>query len=353
MNMIAKLVRPEILELSKYEVKKTLQETLIYLNRNENPWAGYDIHEEIQLNRYPDSEAIELVDILSQHLCLEQNKILLSRGSDEAIDLIIRIFCTPNKESILILSPTFGMYEFYAKIHGAKVQSINRNCENFSIDVKNIIVADLSNVKVVFICTPNNPTGNIIDIADIRYLCNILSDRSIIVIDEAYIEFSDSMSSISLLKEFQNLIILRTLSKAYGMAGIRCGITLACPFIISLLRKIISPYPLSSLTLYAAKQIFNKLTQTRIEERITIIKQEREKLIIALSSEEKILKVWPSQGNFVLVELDSVENFLQHCRSHNLVLRDVSKQINLNNCVRISVGSSEENRYLLEVIRKY
>ncbi len=344
-NKLFALARPEIVAMSAYRSARSEAATgSIWLDANENPWNDG------QYNRYPDPQPYSLVANLATVYGVKPDQILVTRGSDEGIDLLLRLFCRAGQDEIMICPPTYGMYKVAATIQGASVVEIPLLKEqNFSLNSANILEVWRPSIKLVFLCSPNNPTGNLLAVQDILSICKKLDKKSIIIVDEAYIEFSSSDSLVNYLNDYPNLVILRTLSKAYGLAGIRCGVTIANPGIIQLLKKIIAPYPIPKpIVSIASKQ----LSLNGIESQIKIIYQERDRLFFFLSNLPFVKKVWKSDANFLLFEVENSKMIMDACISNGIVLRDRSSEYNLNNCIRVTIGDPNENTFLMEVLSR-
>lgn len=335
---LEKLVRPNILELKPYKSLREdfVDENLILLEANENPFGEF--------NRYPNSKSAKLKEKLAQIYKVNSEQLFIGNGSDELIDLLIRAFCEPTKDSILVMDPSFVMYEFYAKVNNVKVEKLNLN-QDFEIEkddfeekIKN------SNCKILFLCSPNNPTGNSIENLD--YF--ISKFEGIIIVDEAYIEFSNQKSSTYLLEKFPNLVILKTLSKAYGMAGLRIGIGLASKEIASLVNTMKPPYNVSSFSQEKALEALND--NSTFEKNKELILKEKGVLKEELLKLKIIKKVFPSDANFFLIEFEDAEKVYQYLMKKNILtsLRHPS----LENCLRINVGKPEENLKLIETLKQ-
>lgn len=344
-NELLALARPEIVAMNSYASARSENAMgSIWLDANENPWNSG------QYNRYPEPQPGSLVTLLSTVYNVDSNQVLVTRGSDEGIDLLLRLFCRSGQDKIMICPPTYGMYKVAATIQGASIVEVPLLKEqNFALNVANILNAWQSCIKLIFLCSPNNPTGNLLAVQDILSLCKILDKQSIIVVDEAYVEFANSDSVCRYLNEFPNLVVLRTLSKAYGLAGIRCGVTIANPAIIQLLKKIIAPYPISKPVVSIATK---QLSQNGIETQISVIQQERGRLFDFLSNVALVRKVWKSDANFLLFEAVNAKMVMGVCASHGIVLRDRSNEYNLTNCIRVTVGDPKENTFLMEVLSR-
>ncbi|CAN5257765.1 histidinol-phosphate transaminase [soil metagenome] len=348
MSSILSLVRPEIVAMTAYSSARNEQNVgEVWLNANESPWAHRH-----NLNRYPAPQPQSLQKLLSNIYQINSENMLITRGSDEAIDILLRTFCTAGKDAIMTTPPTYGMYQIAATIQGAEVIIVPLLKEqNFSLDVVEIVKQWRPAVKLIFFCSPNNPTGNLLAIQDILHLCETLKDKAIIVVDEAYIEFAESDSAVKYLHLYNNLVILRTLSKAYGMAGIRCGVAIANAELISIFKKVIAPYPIPTVVAEIIIAEFTAENREQYQKQIQSIKQQRQLLNDFLQCCAWVKKVWPSQTNFILAEVHDADRLMNYCQSHGIVIRNRSKEYNLTNCVRITVGSPEENSRLMEVLQ--
>lgn len=352
MSVISRLVRNEIYSLPSYTAENTKKD-VIALHRNENPWNDFQFANFANLNRYPDSQPLLLRKLLANIYTVKQENILLTRGSDEAIDLVIKLFCAPCKNSILICPPTFGMYEISAKLQSVDVIKVALQPDSFALNLTAIETAMNPDVKIIFVCSPNNPTGNLIDVESIASLCDKYRDQAIVLVDEAYFDYAEGKSCITLLNKKENLVILKTLSKAYGLAAIRCGMAFANTEIINLMQKIISPYPISLLSSLAAQSALSAENLQVMRQRIVLLKFEREKLIARIKQFSWVEKVWPSCANFFLVKVKTRKNLKEYCAEKNILIRDVSNQLNLTDCIRISVGKPEENNYLVQILDEF
>ena len=315
-------------------------EKMIFLDANENPF-------ETGLNRYPDPQQLNLKGALAAQKGLKVENILLGNGSDEVLDLIFRVFCEPNTDNIITLPPTFGIYDVLANTNAIENRKVVLNVD-FQPDVEAIVKVTDANSKLLFICSPNNPTGNTISAQKIKKLLNTFN--GLVVIDEAYIDFSKEESWISRLEEFPNLIITQTLSKAYGLAGIRLGTCYASKEIITVLNRIKLPYNINELTQQRALERVLKTDEVAHE--IEIILKEREILINLLKKVGFIQKIYPTDANFILVKVDNANKRYQQLLEKGIVLRNRTTQALLENCLRITVGTAEENEKLLKAISK-
>lgn len=348
MSSILSLVRPEIVAMTAYSSARSEQNIgEVWLNANENPWSSKH-----NLNRYPAPQPHSLQKLLSSIYQISPENMLITRGSDEAIDILLRTFCSAGKDAIMTTPPTYGMYQIAATIQGAEVIKVPLLKErNFSLDVTQILKQWQPAIKLIFLCSPNNPTGNLLAIQDILQLCDTLKDKAIIVVDEAYIEFAESDSAVRHLHDYNNLIVLRTLSKAYGMAGIRCGVAIANAELISIFKKVIAPYPIPTTVADIIMAEFTAEGREQYQQQVHSIKQQRQILNEFLQHCDWVKKTWPSQANFILIEVNDADNLMNYCQSHGIVIRNRSKEYNLTNSVRITVGSPEENSRLMEVLQ--
>jgi histidinol-phosphate aminotransferase len=344
-NDLIALARPEIVAMNAYRsARSETTQGHIWLDANENK-AGNELY-----YRYPDPQPENLITHLAALYGVATTKILLTRGSDEGIDLLVRLFCRAGQDQIMICPPTYGMYKVAATIQGAGVVEVPLlKEENFALNVGKICQVWQPSIKIIFVCSPNNPTGNLLDVSDILTLCKTLTSKSIVVLDEAYIEFSLRESLITYLDDYPNLVVLRTLSKAYGLAGLRCGVTLANSKIIELLKKIIAPYPIPKPIVNIA---YKQLTDTTVSNKIDIIRYERDRLFEFLSNLFFVKKIWRSDANFLLFETSKAKKLLEICLDNGIVLRDRGSDYSLTNCIRVTIGEPSENTYLMEVLSR-
>lgn len=336
---INNLVRKNILELQPYISFRDNNEFVnpVLLDANESPFG--------ELNRYPDSTQKILKQKLSEIKNIPVDQIAVGNGSDELIDLIIKVFCEPKKDSILMMNPSFAMYGFYASINENKVIKLNLN-ENFEI-VKDDFIAISNDIKckIFFLCSPNNPTGNSIE--DIEFY--IQNFNGIVVVDEAYIEFSGKKSCTELLEKYPNLIVLQTFSKAWGMAGARVGIAYSSQEIIKLINTVKAPYNVNSLSLNKSIEIINKqeLVNSNIENTLNEISWLKNEF----QSVKCIKKVYPTDANFFLIEFENVEKVYEKLLENEILTSKRSPQI--SNCIRINVGNREENTQLIQILKQF
>ena len=348
MSWLSDIARPEIVALKPYE-HASWEPHLERMHANELPWRADADDSDAGLNRYPEPQPKELVARLASLYGVAKEQLLVGRGSDEGIDLLCRAFCRAGQDSILVCPPTFGMYSVMAHVQGASVVSVPLKVnENFAFDEDEVLRQCTPNVKLLFLCSPNNPTGNTIPAEAILRIANRLEGRSIVVVDEAYVEFSSFPSLIPQLGSLPQLAIMRTLSKAHGLAGARCGTLIANPEIIGLLRKVIHPYAITQMTVEAALNVLQPSQLPLMKERLESIKAERQRMFGALGKLAAVKRVWPSDGNFLLVEFADPDRALKSSRASNLLIREVRAQLGLPRTLRISIGTPDQNNRLLE-----
>jgi histidinol-phosphate aminotransferase len=351
MSWISDIARPEIVALKAYE-HASWEPPLERLHANELPWRATGDHSEAGLNRYPEPQPRELVARLAALYGAEPRQVLVGRGSDEAIDLLVRSFCRAGQDSVLICPPTFGMYAVAARIQGAQVVSVPLRIEaGFSLDVDAILRQCTPNVKLVFLCSPNNPTGNLVSEADLLRIAGHVEGRALVVVDEAYIEFAAADSLIRRVTDLPQLAVMRTLSKSHGLAGARCGTLIANPEIITLLRKVIPPYAITQLTVEAVLRLLEPPQIAIMHSRIVEIRSERERVTQAVRQLPGTRRVWPTDTNFFLAEVDDPDRVLRSARAANLLIREVRAQAGLPRAVRISIGTREQNDRLIGALR--
>lgn len=350
-NFINKIARPEIVSMAPYSSARSENRLgKIYLNANEN---SVSCARGKALNRYPEPQPQNLIRKLSALYEVSDRQILVTRGSDEAIDLLFRGFCRPYKDQSLICSPTYGMYKVAASIQGTEVLEVPLiKYDGFSLDIAGIKNAATPTLKLVFICSPNNPTGNLFPQKDVLEICREMKGKALVIVDEAYIEFAETTSMTNFLDEFANLVVLRTMSKLYGLAGVRCGALIAGKDIIDLLRKVIAPYPIPSKAgAIVVKHLTNNLS--KIKDELELIRSERESMYEFLRELPFVIKAWPSRANFLLVNVKDARKFMKHCEVSGIIIRDRSLELGLKNCVRISIGTRREKAVLKKALQRF
>lgn len=350
MNPILELARPDILSLQPYQ-HAAWEPSLERMHANEMPWRASGDTSIAGLNRYPEPQPAELIAHLAALYGVASGNVLAGRGSDEGIDLLVRAFCRAGQDSVLICPPTFGMYKVSARIQGAGVIEVPLlKDRGFALDAPAVLDAWRAGVKLLFLCTPNNPTGNLLDGGAIESLCEELRERAIVVVDEAYIEFAAATSLVERLDRYTNLVILRTLSKAYALAGARCGALLAHADIVSLLARVITPYALPTHTIEAVLKFTDAQHRAESQRRIEAIRAERARLSEELARLPTIRRVWPSEANFILIDCVDADRVLRGAAAAGLIIRDPRSQPGLGSSLRISVGTTEQNDRLLQGI---
>ncbi len=343
---VSQFIRSEILRLTPYRSarEECRGEGAIWLDANEN---AYDIYKN-GLNRYPDPLQRDLKRRIAEWKGVSIDQIFLGNGSDEAIDLLIRATCRPFRDEILITPPTYGMYEVLAKIQGAGVQRVLLDAQ-FQLDLPRFLSAISFNSRLIFLCSPNNPTGNVLHPESVEALLKAFP--GLVVIDEAYIDFSDDPGWLSRLNDFPNLVILQTFSKALGMAGARLGMAFAHREIVAVLNKIKFPYNVNELTLAAAHRALDQLPATwRALERI---RKQRQWLQAQLKTHPQVVTVYPSQANFLLVRFRQAHAIRRHLLNRGIVVRDRSRLPRCEECLRITVGTEQENRRLIQALNEW
>lgn len=345
---IAKLVRPEIQALRAYDAAAQVDDT-VRLNANESPLVSPVDHFRRPLNRYPEVRPRKLQQSLAVRFGCSPERLLVTRGSSEAIDLLIRTFCRAGMDSVLTTSPTFSMYRHYAELQGARfVEVPTLAAEDFAIDVDAMLAACDDSTRLLFLCSPNNPTGTTLPRDHLEKLLQARSDRSAVVVDEAYVEFSKGPSAASLLDSYPNLFVLRTLSKALGFAGVRCGAVLGPADVIRMLGAVQAPYALATPVVECVEDALQDERLALAERSVAAIVEERDRLMRAIGKLDFVRKIWPSDANFFLIEVDDAAGVLRVCREEKILLRHFGGI--LESCIRISVGSSEENDRLLRAL---
>ncbi len=343
MMEIKDLIRENIKSLEAYSSArdefKAMSSEFVFIDANENPF-------DTGLNRYPDPQQNLVKEALSKLKGISKEQILLGNGSDEVLDLIFRVFCEPREDNVIVLPPTYGMYEVLANTNAIELVKIPL-VENFQPNVKEIVKVQDAKTKVLFLCSPNNPTANSFDASSIETL--IKEFNGIVVIDEAYIDFSIEDSWLGRLGEFPNLIVTQTLSKAYGLAAIRLGICYASKEIISILNKIKPPYNVNQLTQDVALQ--SLLNQEKVKNNITAIISERNQLIRDLQNVEIVEKVYTSDANFLLVQVDDANLRYKQLVKLGIIVRNRTTQILCDNCLRFTVGTADENKKLINTLK--
>ncbi len=341
---VQNLVRPHILTLKPYSSARDEYTGAegTFLDANENAF-GSVLNE--NYHRYPDPYQRKVKEKLAKVKHCQPEQIFLGNGSDEPIDLLFRAFCEPHKDSVILMPPTYGMYEVSADLNLVEAKKI-RLTPDFQIDIDAVLKAIDSHTKLIFVCSPNNPSANSLKKVPIRLLLSNFG--GLVVIDEAYIDFAGDTSWIEELDNFPNLVILQTFSKAWGLAALRLGMAFASPEIIKVLNKIKPPYNINEVTQQLALQALDNVEKKN--EMVKAILSERENLVSALGKTPCVIKVYPSNANFVLVKTTDAKKIYDFLVSHQVIVRDRSKVALCDDCLRITVGTAEENNTLLRVL---
>lgn len=341
------LIRANIRKMKPYssardEFSGTAQ---VYLDANENPFNN-------GLNRYPDPHQKALKQRIAQLKKVKPEQVFLGNGSDEPIDLLFRAFCEPGKDHAVFIAPSYGMYEVAANTNNVEYTQVQLTPE-FKLDNEAILLAckrkngALVSTKLLFLCSPNNPSGNLLEKKDVKYLLD--NFNGLVVIDEAYIDFAEDKGWLPELEEHPNLVVLQTLSKAWGLAGIRLGMAFASAPLVAVLDKIKPPYNINELTQQTALKALQD-TAT-VKQQIQLVLVERSKLADGLRPLPFVLRVYPSKANFLLVKTTDARKVYDYCLGHGIILRDRSKIPGCEGCVRVTVGTPEENAKLLQVLK--
>lgn len=347
------LARPEILALQPYSsARHEAGQAEVMLNANEAPWPPPNVRRELRsmsLNRYPDPQPQALLERLAVLYGVDSGQVLVGRGSDEAIDLLVRAFCRPGIDAIALSPPTFGMYAICAAVQGAARIEIPLDAQ-FELNVHSLCDSLPASVKLVFLCSPNNPTGACTSLFDIERIAYAMRGRALVIVDEAYIEFANLASASSLIARHSNLGVLRTLSKAWALAGARIGCLLASVEIVALLRRIMPPYPLPTPSVLAALAALTADGMALTRQRIALTVAERERMAAALARLPSVVDVLPSKANFLCVRFEAATQVYRNLISGGVVVRDVGRYPGLSGYLRLSIGTREENSRLLELL---
>ncbi|EKF9701417.1 histidinol-phosphate transaminase [Vibrio cholerae] len=342
-----KLARQQIQALTPYlSARRIGGSGDVWLNANESPFNNEYKTDFARLNRYSDCQPKAMIQAYANYAGVQPEQVLTSRGADEGIELLIRAFCEPNQDAILFCPPTYGMYAISAETFGVERKKVPLTTD-WQLDLPSI-EANLDRVKLVFVCSPNNPTGNLVKRADIIKLLEMTQDRAIVVMDEAYIDFCPEASTVDLLAQYPNLAILRTLSKAFALAGLRCGFTLANAELINVLLKVIAPYPVPIPVAEIAVQALSPAGLARAKYQVLDLGANRAYLQVGLSMVPGV-QVFEGWGNYLLVKFPDGNALFKAAWEHGIILRNSP----IENCVRISVGNREECEKTVAFIRNY
>lgn len=347
---ISHLARANVLALEPYQSARRLGgKGDVWLNANEYPLTPEYAPRPGNLNRYPACQPDGVINNYARYAGLQPEQVLTCRGADEAIELLIRAFCEPGRDAILFCPPTYGMYSVSAETFGVARKTVAAGVD-WQLNLT-AIETQLEGVKLVYICSPNNPTGNILRPEDIKRLLDLTEGRALVVADEAYIEFCPQATLAGWLKEYPHLVILRTLSKAFALAGLRCGFTLACPEIIQLLLKVIAPYPLSIPVAEIAEQALSLDGLAQMRARVAEITANREWLAQELAACDCVQEVYPSASNYLLARFSPASNAFKALWDQGIILRNQSAQPGLNDCLRITIGTRYECQRVITALR--
>ncbi|GAA4773389.1 MULTISPECIES: histidinol-phosphate transaminase [Flavobacterium] len=340
---IENLIRKNIKQMKSYSSARDefedFEKEMIFLDANENPFEN-------GVNRYPDPQQKSVKSILSKINNITEDQILLGNGSDEVLDLLFRAFCEPRQDNVITLPPTYGMYDVLANLNAIENREVILT-KDFQPDLVQILEAVDQKTKIIFLCSPNNPTGN--SFSDESIVTLLQKFKGLIVIDEAYIDFSDKESWLQELNDYPNLIITQTLSKAYGMAGIRLGILYASKEITSILNKIKPPYNVNVLTQLKAIERLKK--NDSVKKEISVLKGNKELLFKQLLEVNFVVKIYESDANFILVKVDDASKRYKQLLEQGIVVRNRSNQTLCENCLRITIGTADENNKLLNTLK--
>lgn len=339
------IVRPNILALAPYSCARDefKGEASVYIDANENPYNN-------GLNRYPDPRQWKVKELLAPIKGVKPEQIFLGNGSDEAIDLVYRIFCRPGIDNVVAPAPTYGMYQVCAEINDVEYRAVPLGAETFALDVESIAAQVDQHTKVIWICSPNNPSGNAYTAEQLIGIVQRFSEQ-IVVVDEAYIDFSSIPSMTTQLEKFDNLVILQTFSKAWGHAAMRLGIAIASTEIIAFFNNVKYPYNVNELTQNQAIKVLNDVKKK--ERQVNEILAQRDILRDLLLSLSCVVKVYPSDANFLLVKVNDANAIYQYLQSKGIIVRNRHKVQLCANCLRITVGVPEENAELFEALKAF
>jgi len=342
-SAIIRLLRPMVREMAAYRSARDdfedFEAQKTFLDANENPF-------ESEVNRYPDPLQRKLKTALSEIKGVKPDQILLGNGSDEVLDLIFRAFCEPGQDEVILLPPTYGMYGVLAQLNNIIAHAVSLNTD-FELDLEAIIAKVDKKTKVIFVCSPNNPTGNSIPLSQIEALLKRF--KGLVVVDEAYVDFAEQTSALSLLDAYPKLMICQTFSKAYGLAGIRLGIGFADPLIISYLNKIKPPYNINILTQKAAMASLKQ--KKAVEQQVKELIAERQNMEKALLNFNFVRKIFPSNANFLLIQVDDANKRYSQLIENDIVVRNRSSLIGCENCLRVTIGTPQENIKFMNVCK--
>ncbi|PKG97066.1 histidinol-phosphate transaminase [Paraglaciecola sp. MB-3u-78] len=355
-DLVNKLMCENLQALKPYESARRIfaggdSDSETWLNANESPFANDFTVDTAHFNRYPDCQPQRVLLPYAEYAGVQANQLLVSRGADEGIELLIRTFCTPGKDSILICPPTYGMYAISAETCNVGIERAPLNAD-FSLDIPAMSVYQ-GKVNLVFICSPNNPTGTSIGRAQLKQVLEHFADSALVVVDEAYIEFDAGNTWATELAAYPNLVVLRTLSKAFALAGLRCGFTLANSAVIHSIMKVIAPYPVPEPVAQIAAQALSQKGLKQMAEQVEYLYQQKQWLKQQLSQFPELELVGDDKANFILFRYSQKQALMDFLVENAVLIRDQSKQINLDNCLRITLGTQQQNEKLLGLMARF
>ena len=348
---VESLARPEIVAMKPYSsARKEAPGEGVLLNANEAPWPL--LESDSGLNRYPDPQPERLRRRLARLYETAEENLLITRGSDEGIDLLTRVFCRAGEDAILQAPPAFGMYRIAAQAQGAAVVSVPRGADDFALDEQGMLDAFESDrrIKLVFLTSPSNPTGDVLSDDFLETLLERARGRALVVVDEAYAEFTERPSAIPLVERYEHLVVLRTLSKAWAAAGLRCGSVIAQPSVIELLQRVIAPYPLPSPVVSLAMAMLEDSMLSRQADLLEQLRHNKTRLLEMLENRPFVQRTYPGEANFVLIRVSDAAGLLDYCARQGVVLRGFPSEPALRDCIRISVGSGQDLDRLEEAL---
>lgn len=347
------LVRDDLRDFAGYRsARSETFEGRAWLNANESPWAN-TTDAGAALRRYPEPQPAALRTVLAGLYGCKPVQLLAGRGSDEAIDLLVRVICRPGADAVLVTPPTFGMYAVCAKLHGTRVVEVPLvdSADGWHVDFAAVAAAAAAQpVKLVFLCSPGNPSGTLLPLVDIARLAQDLKGRALVVVDEAYIEYANAASAVSLLATLRNVVVLRTLSKAHALAAARIGTVIADAGLIAVLQRCQAPYPLPTPCVELACRALDAAARATTEARVATVLEGRAILLRGLQSAAGVRRVYPSRGNFVLARFDDAQATFDRLIAAGVVVRDMRLAPGLGDALRITVGTLEQNATVLQAV---
>tara|TARA_R110002153_G_scaffold2340_4_gene11483 strand:+ start:26324 stop:27421 length:1098 start_codon:yes stop_codon:yes gene_type:complete len=355
-DLVNKLICENLKALKPYESARRIfaggdSDSETWLNANESPFANDFTIDTAHFNRYPDCQPPSVLLPYAKYAGVQANQLLVSRGADEGIELLIRTFCTHGKDSILICPPTYGMYAISAETSNVAIEKAPLKAD-FSLDIP-AIFAHQGKVNLVFICSPNNPTGTSVGKAQLKQVLEHFADSALVVVDEAYIEFDADNTWATELAAYPNLVVLRTLSKAFALAGLRCGFTLANSEVIQSIMKVIAPYPIADPVAQIAAQALSQNGLKQMAEQVEYLSQQKQWVKQQLNQFPELELVGDDKANFILFRCPQKQALMDFLVANSVLIRDQSKQINLDNCLRITLGTQLQNEKLLALMASF